>query len=897
MVRIIKYLLAAFLVFAVVVTAAGLIIARYYQDEVKQLVISGINRHVTTEITVGDISFSVLRRFPRASLEFRDVLILAPEEFRNNSDNSAGADTLFTASNMHLRFNIRDIFNRQYNISSINASGGMLNPAVNSAGLENYRFWKQDGATDGAFSLNLQDVRLVDYNISYGNRLKDVYLEADLDRLYMKGSFGSTRQRMSAIASGRSSELRYGGFVYLEQSDVELRASIDVDDKLFVIENGTIILEGITLTAIGSYVSGDKGEIDLELKGYNIGLSSVVPLMPVKEAQKLKDYRFSGHFDFDASIRGALSRTSSPAVTASFGTENSEIKHKASGVSLTNTRIRGHYTRGSGQNTGSSVVSITGFSAGLGKGHISGSGTLSDFPSPEIDFKLSADLHLEELARFYLPDNISFMAGHIKTTLSGKGRPGRDTEREIEIFNRMDLAGRLEIQDGAIELSEGKYVARNIEGILNFGQVLNTPGLGFYIGDDHFRIMGEIDNGLPWLLGEQQVMSIEGSFYSSQLVLDNYIGVRAAGNNRSGTSELLRFPDNIELNLDFLVDRLGFGNFSSTSFTGRMSYRPGMLVMNSLGFNSMDGSVSGNAVIYQRIDGEFLVQSQLELDQVDINRMFASFSNFGQNFIDSGNLKGTVSGSLSLLTEWSNDLRIIEENLIADSRLVISDGELIDFEPMLGLARFIDVDELQHIRFSQLQNEIFIRNRVVTIPQMDIHSSAFNISGSGTHNFDGSFDYRLRVLLSDVLYGKARRSRPETDRFGVVEDDGLGRTSLYLVVSGTPDDYRVAFDHRAVRDMIRENLANERNVLRQILNEEFGWFSREEDGGEPVDAAAPAGSGFRIVWDEEDTKQEGASAPESVTPAGQRDNQVRFRVIWDEEEKPSGPLPGERRRR
>ncbi len=895
MVRIIKYLLAAVLILAVVVSAAGLIIARYYQDEVKQLVITEINRHVTTEIMVGDLSFSVLRRFPRASLEFRDVVILAPEEFRNSRGNTSGTDTLFTARNLYLRFNIKDIFNRQYNISSLSASSGMLNPAINSAGTENYRFWKQDTASDGTLAIDLQDVRLIDYHIRYSNRLKNLYFETDLERLYMKGSFGSSRQSISGIASGRSRELRYGDFVYSENSDIELRASIDVDGGLFVVENGTIILEGITLTAAGSFVPGEEGSIDLDIKGYNIGLSSAVTLLPEKTTEKLEDYRFSGRFDFDASIRGTLSRTSSPAVTASFGTENSEIKHKASGVSLKNTRLRGHYAGSSAQKTGSSAVTITGFSAELGKGHISGSGTLSDFPSPEVDFSLSADLFLEELARFYRPANISYMAGNIKTAFSCQVSIGGQVEHEIEIFNRMNLTGKLEIQNGAIELSEGRYVARDIEGELNFGQILNTPGLSFYIGEDHFRIRGEIDNGLPWLLGEQQVMSIKGSFYSSQLVLDNYI--RTSGNNRSAAAEPLKFPDNIELNLDFLVDRLGFGKFSSTSFTGKMSYRPGMLVMNSLGFDSMDGALSGNGVIYQRINGEFMVQSQLELDRVDINKMFAYFSNFGQNFIDSDNLKGTLSGSLSLLTEWSNDLKIIEENLIADSRLVIKDGELIDFEPMLGLARFIDVDELQHIRFSQLQNEIFIRNRVVTIPQMDIHSSAFNISGSGTHNFDGIFDYRLRVLLSDVLYGKARKSRPETDRFGVVEDDGLGRTSLYLLVAGTPDDYRVAFDQRAVRDMIRDNLANERNVLRQILNEEFGWFSREEDGGDPAEMTAPAGSGFRIVWDEEDEKQEEVAAPETMPPAGQRENQVRFRIIWDEEEKPAGPATRERRRR
>ncbi len=895
MLRTLKYFLAALLVLAFAISITGIIIARYYQDEVKQLVISEINRHVTTEIIVGDLSFSVLRRFPRASIEFGDVVILAPEEFRSSRDLPLSSDTLLTARNLHLRFNMRDVFNRQYNISSIHASHGKLYPAVSGNGIENYRFLKEDAAPDANFNIDLQDVRLSDYNLRYGNSLKEVYFEIDIDRLYLKGSFSSSSHTISGIVSGQSREFRSHNLEYHERRDLELRASVNVDNNSYFIDKGLINLEGIILDAKGSYMSGEEGRIDLDIKGYNIGLSSAVSLLPGKTAEKLKDYRFNGSFDFDALVRGPLSRSASPVVTASFATQNSEIIHRESGIRLSGTNLQGYYTGRPGQSPGSSSVEITSFSSALGKGYINGSGKLSNFREPVVDVSINANLLLEELSRFYLPNNISSVSGNINTAFSAKGSTGKPGSSDFEIIDMIDLNGSLQITGGSIEMSEGRYIANNIDGELNFGHRLVTPGLSFNVGDDHFHIRGEIDNGLPWLLGNDQVMSVEGSFYSSQLVIDNYIKPSAV--NRHDPHEALKFPENVVLNLDFLVDRLIFGKFSSASFTGKMSYRPGMLVLNSLEFDALDGKLSGNGVIYQRINNEFNVQSQLELDQVDINKMFAAFNNFGQSFIDSDNLKGTLSGSLGLVSEWSNDLRVIEETIIADSRLVINNGELIGFEPMLGLARFIDIDELQHIRFSALQNEIFIRNSVVTIPQMDINSSAFNISGSGKHNFDGSFDYRLRVLLSDVLYGRATRSRPETDRFGVVEDDGLGRTSLYLTVSGTSEDYRVSFDHRAVRDVIRENIANERNVLRQILNEEFGWFSGDGNELKPSETATPDRSGFRIVWDEDDVNQGERASPGTPPPAGQQDNNVRFKIIWDEEEKPPRDTVRERRRR
>ena len=89
---------------------------------------------------------------------------------------------------------------------------------------------------------------------------------------------------------------------------------------------------------------------------------------------------------------------------------------------------------------------------------------------------------------------------------------------------------------------------------------------------------------------------------------------------------------------------------------------------------------------------------------------------------------------------------------------------------MMKLSKYINVDELRLIRFKTLKNEIFIRDRLVTIPEMAIHSSAFNISVAGQQSFDNVFEYRLNVLLSEVLFNKARKKKKEMDEFMVEEN-------------------------------------------------------------------------------------------------------------------------------
>ncbi len=889
MVRIFKYFLAIFffVVFAVFLT--GLIIGRYYQDKVNQLMIAEINKHLLTEVRVEEVSFSVLRKFPQGSVELRNVLVKVPEGYKNDGTEGIDSDTLFTAQNLFLQFNIKDIFRGDYIITRIHALKGVFYPAVNSDAQENFRFWKASETADDGFHIDLQDIRLNNYRLKYGNVNKEIYFDSDLRRLEMSGNFNRSSFGLSGRAVFNNRKFRHQGLEIAGNQEVSVNAVLDVDNDMFVIEKGSIELSGIKFEAAGDYQNGTPGRINMNLTGHNLDIATAIPFLPADTRESLELYNFKGEIDFEASISGELSKSISPSVVASFYTENGEIIREDTGVRLTGINLSGYYSNGSLRNSQSSTISISSFSSVLGQGSIRGNGSISDLSNPVVDFDIDASFFLEETARFYKPENIDQMAGKINTAFSVRGPLQTPVKWDIEEIRRMDLEGMMEIENGMLQITEGKYIATEIGGKLNFGSVLRTSGLSFNIGSDHFLIRGEIINGLPWLLDTGNPISITGSLYSKSLNLDNYINTASAGQPGTDVSRPLLLPSDLELNLDFLIEDLNFRKFSSGAFRGKLSYKPRMVVLNAVDFDALEGKLSGNGVIVQRINGDFVVQSQLQLEKVDIQKMFLTFNNFKQTFIHGDNLKGSITGNIGFISEWNQDLQLKEDKIVADSRIEIRDGELIGFEPMLGLARFIDVEELQHIRFSTLNNEIFIRDRVVTIPQMDIYSSAFDISGSGNHRFDGYFDYHLRVLLSDVLFGKASRSKPENQEFGIVEDDGLGRTSLYLLVSGTSGNYKVSYDHLAVRDKIRENITSERKKLRQLFHEEFGWFTPDSSAvsGPRTETGDSSGSGFRIIWDEDDKKVDPVTGPDPPVQNNREPRERRFQIIWDEKENPS----------
>ena len=188
----------------------------------------------------------------------------------------------------------------------------------------------------------------------------------------------------------------------------------------------------------------------------------------------------------------------------------------------------------------------------------------------------------------------------------------------------------------------------------------------------------------------------------------------------------------------------------------------------------------------------------------------------------------------------------------AQADISISNGELIQFDPMLRLSKYIDVDELRHIRFKTLENVIHIDDRKVIIPEMAIHSTAFNIAVSGTHHFDNQFDYRMKVLLSEVLFNKARKKRNEIDEF-IMEENEKDKTTIPLIISGTPDNYEVKFDRKKAFDLTRNNLkennndksdtTGNRNFIIEWENQSPGKYNKPSDQQD-------SGTEFKVEWDD-----------------------------------------------
>jgi hypothetical protein len=153
----------------------------------------------------------------------------------------------------------------------------------------------------------------------------------------------------------------------------------------------------------------------------------------------------------------------------------------------------------------------------------------------------------------------------------------------------------------------------------------------------------------------------------------------------------------------------------------------------------------------------------------------------------------------------------------------INNGELLEFEPLMEMSDYISVNELKRIKFSNLENQIEIKNNKIEIPFMEIYSSALDMAGSGSHTFDNEMDYEFKILLNEILGNKFKRKhKKKVSEFGVVEDDGIKGMTLFLKMKGSVDNPDISYNTLKLRESLDKGFKKEKKKLKDVVKSEFG---------------------------------------------------------------------------
>ena len=139
--------------------------------------------------------------------------------------------------------------------------------------------------------------------------------------------------------------------------------------------------------------------------------------------------------------------------------------------------------------------------------------------------------------------------------------------------------------------------------------------------------------------------------------------------------------------------------------------------------------------------------------------------------------------------------------------------------------------KLLNLDFETLENSIIIRDGMIIIPEMSVHSSALDMELSGKHTFENKIDYRFGFRFRDL------KQKKESE-FGEILDDGTG-FKVFMRMFGDLDDPNIEWDNNARKEEAKENREQEKQNAKAILKTEFGLFKNDTTVNEYIPDKRP----------------------------------------------------------
>ncbi|MEX1240912.1 MAG: AsmA-like C-terminal region-containing protein [Cyclobacteriaceae bacterium] len=790
------------ILFYLTLTAGALTIALaasvfLYKDRIIQQFIREANKQLNTPITIKRMDVSVFQEFPQLSIVFHDVSI---------EDSHPGQYPLITAKKISFQLNPLQVWRGDYTIRGMEINDSEAHLKINEKGENNYTIVKKQdrsGNAGSTLSFALANVSLHNTTVHYLDLrlLQDFTFQSQR----LDASIHSTADVYDIEAKGQltTAKMMIGNNNYLRGKSFDVESHLLYDDvkKYLTIHPSDLALKTSSFSVSGTYGWKEKNIINITTTGNDTDIQTLLSLLPESKGKKFDRYRSKGDVYFKAKLNGEVSSSASPALSIDFGFNDATLFHPDFKTRIENANLTGSFSTRDVNDLSEAVLSLKDINGKLNSEDFQANFLLDNFSDPELILDFKGKIDAPALFDFYPVEEVKYVSGSLLVDIAFEGKinllKNKNTAQQVSTLGTVDM-------NGVNLLYGNKHIPlEDLQGNLQFNNndlaLSNVTGK---LGNSDFQLNGFFKNIITFLLFEGQPIGIETDLKARYIDLNELFALGFGDDNDENDEYTFSLSRNVHLNFNCDIKSLRYKRFHGQAIHGDLLMKNQMAVSRKLSLRTMGGNLSLSGIVDAKNNKAIDVVSSLKLNGINLDSVFYVFENFNQTFIQDRHLKGKATADVNLEMTLNQNLRLFQETLIADIGISIANGQLNNFDPLRKLDRYLGDEGLNKLRFSELKNDIHIESKNIYLPQMEVRSNVTDIRISGTHTFDQRIDYRLITPLR-----RKRITDPEAE--AALEVDAQGNSRLLLKITGTTDDYRIAYDTEAVKKKIVSDLKKE----------------------------------------------------------------------------------------
>jgi len=400
--------------------------AEFFEDKITDVALKKIRETIDAPLAIEDISFSLIKEFPLATLELNGVWLGHETILDSANARSSTIDTLVRIDQTNLSVYLLPLIEGKYELNEVAVSGAVVNYQVDSAGISNFDFLIPSGTpeesdtTVAAFSLLLDRLALENIRCHYQDNNLKAAANIFVPNINVEGSITNEAIDISSEGIIRLTDCQLDSTNLSLMNLTEVNYNLDYAGETVTINDLTVDTDGAILSANGQVTLQDTLLTNMNLAAADLNLNELIKYAPVELLDEQGIRKLSGRINMTGTVNGFVSDSVLPRLDVKFELEDGLVK-TVDYPAIQNVNVRGEMSNGALQNNQTTSLSIDAFHIETEESRIKGKISLRNLDRINYRINTQADLNIDEFQQ-YVPDSlVEHIKGNVQVNLSTRG--------------------------------------------------------------------------------------------------------------------------------------------------------------------------------------------------------------------------------------------------------------------------------------------------------------------------------------------------------------------------------------------------------------------------------------------------------------------------------------------
>ena len=748
--KFLKRFLFTILIIFIFIIGSVFVSVLFYKKEIITLLTTNLKIQYGITLKAEDVRVSFFNNLSTASIQLKNVYLandLQPNE------------PLVKANSLFLSFNLKQLFSRQFIVNSISIEDAEINLVKNSEGSKNYEFPRKDSLNKdkSTIQLEISKIRITNTEFKFINKQYNKKIEFTfIDNFIKVTNFVDgvkTEIAGDVFIKGLLFKPEKGPFLSNTLANLNLEASICFPRKEIFVHNPSHVKIYNQQYNLSAFIElKERKRLILNVNAKKVEYQKVVDLLNPGIKKGLSSIKIVKSVDAKALIVVAIGEQQDPIIIMDINSKGnkviigkseipySDVSFQASVISLDSTLLKGDADH--------AKVILKPIKGKVYDFPFTGTMLITSFINPFIT--INANLFVDVKKINFKPGKEFDLNGSATTLIRYSG-PAKNLNNDQFLDAPMNLNAKVKFNNVSYREKNNPHVFYINGNALVTNKTLTFNNLILKMDGGIFSLKGSVDDFVKYTLGRTNGFKAKLKATTDYFDLTSYVVKKADTLAKAKISKQdiktadseSRFEFDVSLNAkEFLIRKVRAYNA-----TIDLHYKTKLLTLKSLDVYTCEGKLNAKGTIYDlhKIDAEVTTQN------INVNKLFEQFENFGQKVIINENLKGNIFLTAKIKMSLDEKMEVIGNTMKGDVKLKLKDGHLLNYEPLQNVSDYIFKNRnFNDIAFTELNETFYIDGFKMDIHEMEIASNVLNLYMSGVYDFKGQSNINLLLPWSNL---------------------------------------------------------------------------------------------------------------------------------------------------